>query len=116
MDAHARRHDPDQIVPPETLAVVRPRRPHGERPAESTDLESRPAGPPVAVQAEPGAQSRRPGFWTSLTTIERAEFLATAQEVVYPAGAVLWEEDEAADQTIVIKTGTVRVSVRRDGG
>ncbi|MFG2019162.1 cyclic nucleotide-binding domain-containing protein [Actinomadura geliboluensis] len=116
MDAHARRHDPDQIVHPETLAVVRPRRPHGERPAESTDLESRPAGPPVAVRPGPGAQSRRPGFWTSLTTIERAEFLATAQEVVYPAGAVLWEEDEAADQTIVIKTGTVRVSVRRDGG
>ncbi len=34
---------------------------------------------------------------------------------MYPAGAVLWEEGQAADHTIVIKSGTVRVCVERDG-
>jgi hypothetical protein len=106
MGEHDRRHDPDQIVLPETHAVA-PQRPRGESPGAHTGIETtivQPDGPP-----------KRSGFWLSLTTIERAWFLATAQEVVYPAGAVLWEEGQAADHTIVIKSGTVRVCVERDG-
>jgi CRP-like cAMP-binding protein len=106
MGEHDRRHDPDQIVLPETHAVA-PQRPRGESPGAHTGIETtivQPDGPP-----------KRSGFWLSLTTIERAEFLATAQEVGYPVGAVLWEEGQAADHTIVIKSGTVRVCVERDG-
>ncbi|NVI88871.1 cyclic nucleotide-binding domain-containing protein [Actinomadura sp. BRA 177] len=104
MGEHDRRHDPDQIVLPETHAVAPPP-PRGE--AAHKGLEN--------TVVQPDGPSKRPGFWLSLTTIERAEFLATAQEVVYPAGAVLWEEGQAADHTIVIKSGTVRVCVERDG-
>ncbi|NKZ02161.1 cyclic nucleotide-binding domain-containing protein [Actinomadura latina] len=119
MDERAHRHDPDQIVHPETR-IVRPRKPHDEFSAENTgletentDLENAHEVAPAPVR--PDVPSKRPGFWLSLTTIERAEFLATAQEVMYPAGAVLWEEGQAADHTIVIKFGTVRVCVERDG-
>ncbi|MCQ0007851.1 Crp/Fnr family transcriptional regulator [Actinomadura madurae] len=89
MNDHARDHDPDQIVNSELMP-----RPRTARPAET---------------------ARRQGFWPSLTTIEQAAFLASAREVVYPVGAVLWAEGQSADQTIVIKSGSVRVSVERDG-
>ncbi|MFA1546796.1 cyclic nucleotide-binding domain-containing protein [Actinomadura chokoriensis] len=113
MDEHARRHDPDEIVRPQPQAAVHPRQAHGEPSTENTGLETRKAVPPAS--GLPGGSSQRPGFWLSLTTIEKAEFLATAQEVVYAAGTVLWEEGQAADQTIVIKFGSVRVSIERDG-
>jgi class 3 adenylate cyclase len=86
---HARDHDPDQIVTSELMPRPRP--------------------------APPAETARRQGFWPSLTTIEQAAFLASAREVVYPVGAVLWAEGQSADQTIVIKSGSVRVSVERDG-
>ncbi|MES9536335.1 MULTISPECIES: cyclic nucleotide-binding domain-containing protein [unclassified Actinomadura] len=89
MNEHARHHDPDKMVPAEIVPRQRP-----VRPAENV---------------------RRPGFWNGLTTIERAAFLVLAQEVVHPAGTVLWTEGQEADHTFVIKSGTVRVSVERDG-
>ncbi|SNS72940.1 Cyclic nucleotide-binding domain-containing protein [Actinomadura mexicana] len=78
---------------------------------------SRSAGPPGVPKEDEISTSSglRPGFWQVLTAVERAGFLATAQEVVYPAGAVLWEEGQAADHAIVIKSGAVRVCVERDG-
>ncbi|MFB4308336.1 cyclic nucleotide-binding domain-containing protein [Actinomadura sp. GTD37] len=112
MDEHAHRHDPDQIVRPASRAV-RPRRAHGEPPAEGTGLVSRHAAPTAHVQQ--AGPSQGGGFWNSLTTVERAEFLATAREVVYHAGAVLWEEGDPADHTVVLKSGSVRVCVERDG-
>ncbi|WP_433466186.1 Crp/Fnr family transcriptional regulator [Spirillospora sp. CA-128828] len=89
MNEHARHHDPDQIVP---AGIVSP--PRTLRPAVS---------------------DRQAGFWEQLTTIERAAFLASAREVVYPVGTVLWAEGQAADTTIVIKSGSVRISVERGG-
>ena len=112
MHGHARRHDPD--FRPQAGAV-RPARTDSDDPSTAaTGLEGgRPAPPPASVQrdepSEPG------GFWGSLTTIERAGFLAIARETVYPAGAVLWKEGQTADHTIVIKSGRVRVCVERDG-
>ncbi|WP_396445576.1 cyclic nucleotide-binding domain-containing protein [Actinomadura sp.] len=119
MDEHARRHDPDQIGRQETHAV-RPRPPHDDDPPRNAGLANAHAAPaaaaaPAAPTGPRGGAARRPGFWPALTTIERAEFLATAEEVGYPAGAVLWEEGQAADHTIVIKSGSVRVCVVRDG-
>lgn len=124
MSEHGRLHDPDQIVSPDASSIGSGSE-HSRSSSENTDLVSMPAPAPASVQGTPpsvspasgraGGPSQRPGFWFSLTTIERAEFLATAQEVVYPAGAVLWEEDQAADHTIVIKSGSVRVCVERDG-
>ena len=142
MSEHGRRHDPDQIVRPDASSTGSGRE-HCRTSSENTDLVSTAASappacpppafvPPVSVpvgagisasaqalqgpaSGRQGGSSQRPGFWLSLTTIERAWFLATAQEVVYPAGAVLWEEGQAADHTIVIKSGSVRVCVERDG-
>lgn len=71
------------------------------------------AGP--AAPAQEGSSSQRPGFWSALTSVERADLLAIAQEAVHPAGTVLWEEDDVADHAIVIKSGSVRVCVERDG-
>ncbi|MEV0663351.1 Crp/Fnr family transcriptional regulator [Actinomadura luteofluorescens] len=89
MNEHARHHDPDKIVPAEIVPRQRSVR-----------------------RAEP---ARRPGFWHGLTTIERAAFLALAREVVHPVGTVLWTEGQDADHTFVIKSGSVRISVERDG-
>lgn len=95
------------------------------RPPKSDDAQhskpvqgmSRSAGRPRAPEKDETAARppQRQGFWHVLTMIERAGFLATAQEVVYPAGAVLWEEGQAADHAIVIKSGAVRICVERDG-
>ncbi|MEV4003491.1 cyclic nucleotide-binding domain-containing protein, partial [Actinomadura sp. NPDC049753] len=90
MNEHARHHDPDKIVPNELV----PRQRTVQRRAETV---------------------RRPGFWHGLTTVERAAFLAQAREVVHPVGAVLWTEGQDADHTLVIKSGSVRISVERDG-
>ncbi|GAA1883878.1 cyclic nucleotide-binding domain-containing protein [Actinomadura bangladeshensis] len=130
MSEHGRLHDPDQIVRPDASSTGSGSE-HSRSSSENTDLVSMAAPAPAATAGPASAQgappsaspasgraggtSQRPGFWLSLTTIERAEFLATAQEVVYPAGTVLWEEDQAADHTIVIKSGSVRVCVERDG-
>ncbi|NDU77839.1 cyclic nucleotide-binding domain-containing protein, partial [Actinomadura sp. DSM 109109] len=89
MNEHARHHDPDKIVPTEIVPRQR-----------------------AVRRAENG---RRPGFWHGLTTAERAAFLALAREVVHPVGAVLWTEGQDADHTFVIKAGSVRISVERDG-
>ncbi|GAA1792623.1 cyclic nucleotide-binding domain-containing protein [Actinomadura chokoriensis] len=122
MSEHERLHDPDQIVSPDASSTGSGSE-HSRSSSENTDLVSMAAPAPAAASGpasgpasgRAGGPSQRPGFWLALTTIERAEFLATAQEVVYPAGAVLWEEDQAADHTIVIKSGSVRVCVERDG-
>lgn len=90
MNEHARHHDPDKIVPHEVVPRQRP----------------------VQRRAE---TARRPGFWNGLTTAERAAFLARAREVVHPVGAVLWTEGQDADHTFVIKSGSVRICVERDG-
>ncbi|WP_141579047.1 Crp/Fnr family transcriptional regulator [Actinomadura sp. WMMA1423] len=89
MTEHARHHDPDKIVPTEVV--------------------------PLRRDVRPAEDAPRSGFWHGLTTAERAAFLALAQEVVHPAGDVLWTEGEDADHTLVIKSGSVRISVERDG-
>ncbi|MEU5992105.1 cyclic nucleotide-binding domain-containing protein [Spirillospora sp. NPDC047418] len=128
MSGHDHRHDPDQIVRPDASSTGSGSG-RGLSSTQNTDLVSMAAvGDPAPAQAAPppappaspasgraGGSSQRPGFWLSLTTIEQAWFLATAQEVVYPAGAVLWREGQAADHTIVIKHGSVRVCMERDG-
>jgi hypothetical protein len=121
MNEHARHHDPDQIVNSEVTPPQHAVQPASVEPTAAEPAD-RPAVQPTAVQPAGAARpvTTRPGtgrqsFWSSLTTIEQAAFLASAQEVVYPVGAVLWSEGQDADQTIVIKSGSVRVSVERDG-
>ncbi|WP_165978337.1 cyclic nucleotide-binding domain-containing protein [Actinomadura darangshiensis] len=107
MNEHARHHDPDQITPAEVVPQQR------NVPQAETVPQAEDALPAQTVRQP--APARRSGFWPGLTTIERAAFLASAQEIVYPAGTVLWTEDQVADHTIVIKAGSVRVCVERDG-
>ncbi|XRQ10288.1 cyclic nucleotide-binding domain-containing protein [Actinomadura welshii] len=109
MDEYTRHHDPDQIVPPGTDALegVKPPQVH-DTPAECRDAvcphQGRPVEPPP-----------RQGFWGSLTDAERAALLASAEAVAYPIGTVLWSEGQIADQAIVIRSGSVRVSVEQGG-
>ena len=104
-DDYTRQHDPDQIVPSETDDT---RQDRGHHESEQRSVlpagTDRPLAPPTAK-----------GFWGSLTDAERDAFLAAAQPVIYPVGTVLWSEGQAADQAIVIQSGTVRVSVNRHG-
>lgn len=118
---HARQHDPDQVVPSETgpADAVRPA-PGGPGPEAGTeDIEARHPAPPVGRPAAPSVPSTAPpprhGFWRSLTEIEQAALLAFAEEVFYPVGTVLWTEGQPADQAVVIRSGSIRVSVHRDG-
>ncbi|MGP4026133.1 cyclic nucleotide-binding domain-containing protein [Actinomadura sp. 3N407] len=122
MDEYTRQHDPDQIAPSESGPSVLPHPPQTHDTAEAgcRDIECRRQLPPTGTAAsgpteQPAAPPPRQGFWGSLTEIERAALHATAEEVVYPVGTVLWFEGQSADQAIVIRSGSIRVSVERDG-
>ncbi|TMQ80664.1 cyclic nucleotide-binding domain-containing protein, partial [Actinomadura soli] len=54
-------------------------------------------------------------FWGHLTETEQNDLLACVDEVVYPVGTVLWFEGQTADQAVVIQSGSIRVSINRDG-
>ncbi|MCP9983036.1 cyclic nucleotide-binding domain-containing protein [Actinomadura madurae] len=70
----------------------------------------------IAPSPAPGSiHPQNPGFLEQLAPLDRTVLLASAREVVYPVGAVLWAEGQPADHIIVIKSGAVRVSVERDG-
>ncbi|WP_433229009.1 cyclic nucleotide-binding domain-containing protein [Actinomadura formosensis] len=127
MAEHARRHDPDQIVRPRTGTAgpspaydepaydeqAHDEPAYGEPGAENRGLEPRQAARPVSARQTEATERLR--FWRSLTNIEQVAFFASAREVVYPAGAVLWSEGQLADRTLVITSGMVRVCVERDG-
>ncbi|WP_067475074.1 cyclic nucleotide-binding domain-containing protein [Actinomadura hibisca] len=69
-----------------------------------------------ARTAPPAPEGRQPQtFWQSLTPVEQAAFTLAAEEVVLPAGYMLWRVDEIADHLLVILTGWAKVCVERDG-
>ncbi|MFD0903984.1 cyclic nucleotide-binding domain-containing protein [Actinomadura sediminis] len=76
------------------------------------DVRHRPRG---AVRPPAGGPVARRGFWGSLSPAQQAAFLAVAEPVRFTLGEVLWHEGEIAGHVIVIRSGRVRVSVRRDG-
>ncbi|MFV2211417.1 cyclic nucleotide-binding domain-containing protein [Actinomadura sp. LOL_016] len=98
MDEHVRDHVPGATPAP---CTGRRRKDVHHRPRRTV----RPAAGPVA----------RPGFWGSLTSAQRAGFLAAARPTRYTHGEVLWHEGDIADHVVLIRSGRVRVSVRRDG-
>ncbi|MFI0484374.1 cyclic nucleotide-binding domain-containing protein [Actinomadura sp. 9N215] len=114
---HSRQHDPDQIVASETGPADVARQAHDEPETEiEIEAERRDVnGPQPLVPTRPVSPPPRPGFWGSLTDVERNDLLAYTDEVVYPVGTVLWFEGQTADQAVVIQSGSVRVSVNRDG-
>ncbi|WP_152563993.1 cyclic nucleotide-binding domain-containing protein [Actinomadura welshii] len=70
----------------------------------------------IGPSPTPGfAHAPKPGFLEQLTLPVQDALFASAREVVYPVGAVLWAEGQSADHIIVIKSGSARVSVERDG-
>ncbi|SFP47138.1 Cyclic nucleotide-binding domain-containing protein [Actinomadura madurae] len=70
----------------------------------------------IGPSPTPGfAHAPKPGFLEQLTLPEQDALFASAREVVHPVGAVLWAEGQSADHIIVIKSGSARVSVERDG-
>ncbi|MFD0684344.1 cyclic nucleotide-binding domain-containing protein [Actinomadura fibrosa] len=86
------RHDPDLLVP---AALA--------------------SGSPAALTpGASGALSER-GFWQALTSVEQDALVASADEVEYPIGDVLWREGQTADHVLVILSGWIRVCVERDG-
>ncbi|MFG2087552.1 cyclic nucleotide-binding domain-containing protein [Spirillospora sp. NPDC048824] len=111
MDDYTRQHNPDQ-VPSETgpHEDVQPPQIHDTAEALCRDTDCPRQLQPVAPPPPP-----RQGFWDSLTEIERAALLACAEEIVYPVGTVLWFEGQAADQAVIICSGSIRVSVQRGG-
>ncbi|TDE20806.1 cyclic nucleotide-binding domain-containing protein [Actinomadura sp. 6K520] len=121
MNGHARQHDPDQIVPPGTDPSESGTGPSesGTDPFESGTDPFECRGPECPRQLATTAQIVEPppsqGFWGSLTEPERAALLAAAEEVVYPIGTALWFEGQVADQALVIRSGSVRVSVEQGG-
>ncbi|MFI0481047.1 cyclic nucleotide-binding domain-containing protein [Actinomadura sp. 9N215] len=86
---------------------------HGHR--GDTTAVPRPPSPGVPLPMPGAAHSTGSGFWQSLTDDERASFATSADDVVYPVGTVLWQEGQAADDAVVIRSGSVRVSVEREG-
>ncbi|MBE1531729.1 cyclic nucleotide-binding domain-containing protein [Actinomadura algeriensis] len=113
MDEHLRDHAFDAT--PASCAgrrrgPVRHRPRTTARPAPGAPAAS--GGP--APAADPGPAARR-GFWGSLTPAQQAGFLAAAPPVRYSLGDVLWREGDVADHVMVIRSGTVLISVRRDG-
>ncbi|MGI5166583.1 cyclic nucleotide-binding domain-containing protein [Spirillospora sp. CA-253888] len=72
--------------------------------------------PPARTDDPPVAGGTRPQrFWQSLTPAEQASFTLAAEEVVLPAGHMLWRADEVADHLLVILSGWAKVCVERDG-
>ena len=118
MDEYStRHHDPDHVAAPSEIVPsddVRPLQPRN-LPEPGCREVACPRQLP-AVQAERfAAPPPEQGFWGSLTEVEQDAFLTSAQEVVYPVGTVLWFEGQAADQAVVIQSGSIRVSVERGG-
>ncbi|RKS68128.1 Cyclic nucleotide-binding domain-containing protein [Actinomadura pelletieri DSM 43383] len=114
MDRYTRRHDPDQIVPSETGHGNFVRQVH----TDPGKFEAADAEDPRLLVAAPTAAALPPlrqGFWGALTEDERNDLLAHVEEVVYPVGTVLWFEGQAADHAVVVRSGSIRVSVNRDG-
>lgn len=109
MEDYTRQHNPDQ-VPSETGPYdgAQPPQFHDNPEAVCRDTE-------CPRQQQPAAPPARQGFWDSLTETERAALLASAEEIVYPVGTVLWFEGQAADQAVIIRSGSIRVSVERGG-
>ncbi|TDC44391.1 cyclic nucleotide-binding domain-containing protein [Actinomadura sp. KC345] len=112
-----RQHDPDHVAAPSEIVPSgggRPPRTRAVPESECRDVEC-----PRRLRSVRAdrftAPPPRQGFWGSLTDVEQAALLATAQEVAYPVGTVLWFEGQAADQAVVIRSGSIRVSVERDG-
>ncbi|TDC88166.1 cyclic nucleotide-binding domain-containing protein, partial [Actinomadura sp. 7K507] len=117
MDEYTRQHDPDHAVLPSWTAPsdgVQPLRKHNLPGTECRDVEC-PRQSAYAWTERPTPPHPRPGFWGSLTETEQAALLAAAEEIVYPVGTVLWWEGQAADQAVVICSGSIRVSVERGG-
>ncbi|MEU8804169.1 cyclic nucleotide-binding domain-containing protein [Spirillospora sp. NPDC048819] len=106
---YTRQHNPDQ-VPSEMgpYEGAQPPQIHDTPEAVCRDTE-------CPRQLQPATPPPRHGFWDSLTEIERAALLASAEEIVYPVGTVLWFEGQAADQAVIIRSGSIRVSVERGG-
>ncbi|WP_019632287.1 cyclic nucleotide-binding domain-containing protein [Actinomadura atramentaria] len=59
----------------------------------------------------------RPGrpFWDALTPQQRHQFSRLCEHEAVPAGRVLWESGAVADHVLVLREGSVRVWVERDG-
>ncbi|QFG23741.1 cyclic nucleotide-binding domain-containing protein [Actinomadura sp. WMMB 499] len=99
MDEHVRDHTPGTT--PASCAGRRRK-----------DVRHRPRRTVRSAAAGPMA---RHDFWGSLTPVQQAGFLAAAEPARYALGEVLWHEGEIADHVVVIRSGRIRVSVRRDG-
>src|SRR5262245_57217206 len=116
MDDQTRRHgDPDERVPSE--AGADPSGTGADRPAHVHKIQDVERNPPLTATAgaPAGPPPPRDGFWGRLTEHEQNALLAIAEPAIYPVGTVLWSEGQTADQAVVIQSGSVRVSVRRDG-
>ncbi|MFI6514978.1 cyclic nucleotide-binding domain-containing protein [Spirillospora sp. NPDC050679] len=70
---------------------------------------------PVRGDVPVAGGTRPQRFWQSLTPAEQASFALAAEEVVLPAGHMLWRVDEVADHLLVILAGWAKVCVERDG-
>ncbi|RFS81358.1 hypothetical protein D0T12_32505 [Actinomadura spongiicola] len=114
MDRYTRQHDPDQIVPSETGHGNFVRQVHND-PGKIEAVGAEDPRPLVAAPAAASLPPLRQGFWGALTEDERNDLLAHVEEVVYPVGTVLWFEGQTADHAVVVRSGSIRVSVNRHG-
>ncbi|MEU6041257.1 cyclic nucleotide-binding domain-containing protein [Actinomadura sp. NPDC047616] len=115
MTFHPHRHDPDAIVSrPSLRSVDRTRRQQAVR----EHHHAQPAKPAAHVQPTTAAHAQPAtgrGFWGALTHAERKAFARDAETVGLPIGHVLWREGDAAGHVLVIRSGWVKICVRRKG-
>ncbi|MFC9977356.1 cyclic nucleotide-binding domain-containing protein [Spirillospora sp. NPDC127200] len=113
-------HDPDAIPltarsdAPLYALPVPGRHPAAEPEEIGTSVVAGPAQP-VRGDVPAAGRTRPQRFWQSLTPAEQASFTLAAEEVVLPAGHMLWRADEVADHLLVILAGWAKVCVERDG-
>ncbi|MFC4913751.1 cyclic nucleotide-binding domain-containing protein [Actinomadura gamaensis] len=73
--------------------------------------------PPAGARGPGGADGAAAStdFWSALTSVERMQFLRSAEQEVLPAGHVLWREHDLADHVAVIWSGKVTIRVNQNG-
>ncbi|WP_285497009.1 cyclic nucleotide-binding domain-containing protein [Actinomadura sp. NBRC 104425] len=108
MTSHPHRHDPDAMVTrPSLRSLDRTHR----RPAARVQ----PTAPAADLQTPYDLPTSGRGFWGSLTHAEREAFARDGEPVGLPVGHVLWREGDAADHVLIIRSGWVKICVRRKG-
>ncbi|GAA4130907.1 cyclic nucleotide-binding domain-containing protein [Actinomadura keratinilytica] len=109
MTYHPHRHDPDAMV---TRPSLRSLDTTHRRPAARVQ----PTAPAMDLRPTPYDQpAPGRGFWGALTHAEREAFSKEAEPVELPVGHVLWREGDAAGHVLIIRSGWVKICVRRKG-